>query len=373
MTAPGDVDLVQSAIRLGWYVAEVRGRNRPNARPGASLPLPPNRDHYLPLRVERSPREQRIQAQAALTALATKLKVDVATNGTRLGEAIDAQGKVLNDLRKAPDPDQGEISAAWDRLADLIWTLDAHIQDTLTAGSDTQACGYQLGRGLAEAYWGLDPGAAEGWGSWYFLFDKDRCAELSRLTGRISAYMQPFSGAAIAGSLEVWKLLASDPDWRRQADVDRNLYSQLRTWYELLVLGKDPTTDVRPYQMIRSWRLMWRAAKAFAPQLVLAALGLAGVFLLVWAQSARATSHLWESLSGLLAAVGLSTAGITTRLKNEAQTLKTRLRQDFYTDLIAVAITTAPPPPDRRHGRTPRSVMEKTVRNRTVTPSTPLG
>jgi hypothetical protein len=38
-----------------------------------------------------------------------------------------------------------------------------------------------------------------------------------------------------------------------------DLYSQLRTWYELLVLGKDPTTDIRPFQLIRNWRATLRA------------------------------------------------------------------------------------------------------------------
>ena len=71
--------------------------------------------------------------------------------------------------------------------------------------SDTQACGYQLGRGLAECYWALDPGSAEGWDSWTFLFDQARCGELSRLAGRLSGYMQPFGAPAITGSLEVWK------------------------------------------------------------------------------------------------------------------------------------------------------------------------
>ena len=40
---PLDVDLVQSAIRLGWYVAEVRGRNRPGGPPGAAVDVPPVR------------------------------------------------------------------------------------------------------------------------------------------------------------------------------------------------------------------------------------------------------------------------------------------------------------------------------------------
>lgn len=38
-------------------------------------------------------------------------------------------------------------------LEDLIYKWDAYIQDTLAQRSDTVACGYQLGRALAECYW----------------------------------------------------------------------------------------------------------------------------------------------------------------------------------------------------------------------------
>ena len=48
-----------------------------------------------------------------------------------------------------------------------------------------------------------------------------------------------------------------------------------------------------------------------------------------------------------MAAVGLTLAGLTGTLKNSAQALLKRLRQDAYTDLVAIAVQTAPPPPDK--------------------------
>lgn len=368
---PLDVDLVQSAIRLGWYVAEVRGRNRPGGPPGAAVDVPPRTGHPLPLRIERSHDEQRIQAQVAVCDLAAKLKVDTTPAGN-LAQTIDDRARTLATLRGAVSPDQQAVATAWDQLADATWTFDAHVQDQLTATSDTQACGYQLGRGLAETYWALDPGADQGWSSWNFLFDKARGAELGRLTARLSTYMQDFAGPAIAGSIEVWKLLASDAEWRRQPTAVPDLYSQLRTWYELLVLGKDPTTDIRPFQLIRNWRATVRAVRVFAAQLLLAAVGVAGVFLLLFLLSDHKTSHLAEALAGVLATVGLSIAGLSATVKSQAQALGTRLRQDIYTDLIAIAITTAPPPPPGKHGRSERAVLEKTVSKRTLTPTTPL-
>jgi hypothetical protein len=73
----------------------------------------------------------------------------------------------------------------------------------------------------------------------------------------------------------------------------------------------------------------------------------------------------WEkTLSGVLAAVGLSLAGLTGTLKNSAQALTKRLRQDAYTDLVALAVQTAPTPPDA-------SAWQRSIRHRSLTPATP--
>ena len=78
---------------------------------------------------------------------------------------------------------------------------------------------------------------------------------------------------------------------------------------------------------------------------------------------------------GLLATAGItgfSVAGMSAKLKNQAQALLRRLRQDAYTDLIAVDITTAPAAqgraglPSRR-----RAKVAKMARERAITPVTP--
>ena len=71
-----------------------------------------------------------------------------------------------------------------------------------------------------------------------------------------------------------------------------------------------------------------------------------------------------KTLSGVLAVVGLSLAGLTGTLKNSAQALLKRLRQDAYTDLVAVAVQTAPPPPAK-------SALQKAISHRRLTPATP--
>ena len=525
MTSPDDTDVVLSALRLGWYIAEVRGRNRPNAPPGANVVLPDSHgDHELPLRMERTPTERRIETQAVVTALARKLKVDDAPDGLSHGTVIDGHAKVLFRTRpphavgilnaarnllidaqdrqvaaaeavqaavagaaKGPDDDahlqevradlaaaeqaaepilrqvaeqilhavavqqktahvqqdaadsahkastapvpggqtakslaqhaeaeqkaahaatavvttlqradfliQGALTGqpataarsgldavngaletishsaeeAWPPLSRDLWRLDAYIQDQLTAKSDTQACGYQLGRGLSESYWALDPrddqqpanGKPPTWGSWTFLLGKDRCAELGRLTGRLGAYMETYTAAAVAGSIEVWRKTAEEKSWRPDADAAAQaLYHQTRRWYELIILRQDPTTLIEPHQPFRNWRAWRKAIQGFWPQLLLTVAGVAGLSGLVVLLSNGSSNALAKSIAAVLAVAGIPAAGATAKLKNDAQALLTRLRQDFYTELIAFAVTVPPPektvPPSEKRGKAAR-------------------
>jgi hypothetical protein len=372
MIAPYDTSQVQAAIRLGWSMAEVRGRNRPDGPKGAIADVPPRDNYPLPLRIERTAVDLRIEAQVVTRILADQLDIDVTADGISLTDTIDHQARDLARLRTQATASDADVNAAWGKVAHSLWLLDAAIQNQLTSRSDIQACGYQLGRGLAETYWALDPASSEGWDSWTFLFDKARCNELTRLTGRMTAYLQPFSASAIAGSLEVWKSLALDGAWRRQPTVQTDLYAQTRTWYELLVMNKDPSADIRPYQLIRNWRPTLKAMIIFLPQMLLFGLGIGGVFLLVYFLSSNSSNHIREALAGVLAIFGLSAAGLSAGVKARAQAMGTRLRQDVYTDLIAVAITSAPAPPHRKHGRTRQDALETAVRKRTLTPTTPL-
>ena len=372
MPPPADRDAVQSAIRLGWYVAEVRGRNRPDGPRGVSVIVPERDGFPLPLRIERTAEELRIEAQDTLGFLARKLRVDARPDGSYFEVEIDRAARDLAQVRQNPSSSASSATRPWEALSGLIFEFDAHAQDLLTATSDTQACGYQLGRGLAECYWALDPDASKGWSSWLFLFDPLRCSELSRLSGRLSGYLQTYSAPAIAGSLEVWKLVARDTEWRRQPTVRADLYNQIRNWYELLVLDQDPTRIIRPYRLIRNWRVTFKAATTFLPQLLLGAVSLAAVLVFTFAVSSPHPARWLEALTSSLGAVGLTVATITAKLKNEAQALSTRLKQDAYTDLICESITTVPRLPRRRRGPSSQTILEKAVRNRTITPSTPL-
>ncbi len=497
MPIPADAHEAMCALRLGWSLAELRGRNRPNGPPGDSAQMPDHIDNALPLRIERSETELRIEAQAVVAALAQELHVDHSAECASYGTALDDSAKLLAHVRAptaaaalqqvlvllemaseqanprgdaksvAPalavlrtgiaaqrdvvaarmhavaddraavaDADRllaevtghpaeekeaaaaarraatalqvdldtvtgearalealdqvvvtleqngsatagidairqhqrtiaAEAAKLWAGLAQLLWDFDAHLQDSLTAASETQAIAYQLGRGLAESYWALDPDATGSSTSWTFLLGEQRCNELSRLVGRLSPYLSEYSAAAIAGSVEVWKDVVKSPAWlgdRYAAQQD--LYKQTRRWFELLVLGQDPTTLIRPNAIINGYRTLARAVQIFWPQLVAATVGLGFLVILLVLVNLGSAAAWAKTASGVLALAGLSLAGITGSLKNSAQAMLRRLRQDSYTDLVAIAVQTAPKPPKK-------SAVQKAIRQRSLTPATP--
>jgi hypothetical protein len=86
-----DAHHVLSALRLGWSVAEMRGRNRPDGPPGEVIGMPDHVDHPLPLRIERGKTELRIEIQSVVAELAQQLHVDDAPDGTSFSAALGDQ------------------------------------------------------------------------------------------------------------------------------------------------------------------------------------------------------------------------------------------------------------------------------------------
>src|SRR5690242_8786095 len=136
MAVPGDADDVLAAVRLGWYLAEVRGRNRLDSPEAPGLPMPDRRNHALPLRGERNATELRIEAQVVMAALATRLGVDTGsgTGGLRRrGKFSYPALREAGARRLAGMADRAGLAARreWDSFAELIYQFDAHIQDVL--------------------------------------------------------------------------------------------------------------------------------------------------------------------------------------------------------------------------------------------------
>jgi hypothetical protein len=333
MPAPADAADVLAAIRLGWCMAEVRGRNRPGGPQGHEVKGTfVRRDHELPLRFERTAEEARDAVEAVLIALAEKLGVD--NSGQRPHDA-----QKLRDLTRALSEARGrgdqQVAEGWRSLAAHIYRFDARIQDALYVQSDTQAGGYQLGRALAEPYWALEPGSPDdpsGWGSWHSLLGPERCDEIENLLGRLSAYMpSPYAARAIAGSVRKWQEVAASADWR--ANAGSALYEQISIWYELAALGRDPDTYVRTYQRLRNSRILSQAIRFFWGEMLLIAMGVASLVVLVVLLGSGSGTAVINTILGILAAAGVSTAGLSAG----------RFRRDLNTDLLTMAITKLPP------------------------------
>jgi hypothetical protein len=364
MPAPDDALEVVRALRLGWYTAEVRGRSRPAGPRPPGNELPRRGNHFLPLRIERTAAEQQAEAQAVLRKLSANLQVDTITVNNQAESRTAAIEQQACDLATA-QPGSAAAAAAWNALSASIYKLDAHAQDTLAAQSDMLAAAYQLGRGLAEAYWALDPDAASTpltSQSWAFLLGQQRCEELVRLAGRLSGYFNPYCAPAIAGTLRLWQSVASDQEWRNGAQD--HLYRQLRRWYELLILGQDPSTLIPPYALLKDWRAAFHALRALWIQLLTAVISIGLVIALITLILSGSANAILKAVFGVVGVVGLSAASIQARLKTTAQGLLSRLRQDAYTDLVASAVAEAPGKPG---ARSPRKAIIAEIRKRTLT------
>jgi hypothetical protein len=389
MAVPEDAATVLMAARLGWSLSEVRGRNRPGWNPervpaaAVAAAAPDWGLDWLPLQNDLTEDQTREGAQALLAKLAAGLNVDDDANPAgSYSSRLETQAAALATAEAGGN--QAAVNTEWANLAGLIHEFDGYVQKTLATESETVICGYQLGRALADSYWALKPDLTDDQdhASWSFLFGQKRCTETERLLGRLTAYFHPYTAAAIAGSVEVWRSIVADgecKDFPIRAGL--GMYKQIRRWYGLTILKQDPTTLIQPYQLLKDWSLVLRAARLFWFQLVLglfAAGALAGFAYLLALPTVKTGI---ATVLGALGITGIPVAGWAAKLKNDSQAMLTRIKEDAYTDLIAVAITTAPPPPvagqqDTAADPPPvsgkrQAQLTRIVRNRRITPVTP--
>jgi hypothetical protein len=428
---PADAINVHAALRLGWLLAEVRGRARPGG-PGADFTIDMARGGWaLPLGSERSPAEREVEAEHSLVAVAKRLNLNwsfptqaensgagaanshdgsehgVAQHNGPVEQPEGADGQVVAPPTLGPSPaltgvpatvtfseelsrlgkliaeqrrsdDSAAAATTWRQLAHLLYRWDARIQDELLSNSDSQANAYELGRALAEMYWALDPDA-EAWiphdqgtalnpVSWEFLFGDDRRVDISRLLGRLARYFAPLTPAAVAGSVEIWGRVAASEEWRRAGEARKDLLEQTRNWYSLLVADLDPQTMLKPYAGLRSWRIFKKAFRTFGLEMVTGTLGIAAIISLVLLLAYAPHQPALKAAAAVLGFLGVTGAGLQTRLKATTQSMAARLSVDLSTELVAEQITVTPPAPRSvKPGRT----RQKAIESRTVT--APLG
>jgi len=371
-------ETVATVLRLGWAVAEVRGRNWPQGPRPMATPLPPTPGHVLPLRSQRTGSASRRESVRALVSLTLQIELKGAQEFeaelTKVLPPFTSAGvaSLVADGKKAAGP-------TWGRTAECFLDWDGRFQDELTQRDEHLANAYLLGRGMGECYWGLGPEHV--WTSdsevtavsLAFLLGEERRRELTRMLGRLGPdTIHPLSAAGISGSLEAWGDVAADEIWSRDPQMRALLYEQVRQWYQLLILGQDPTTLIRPYARLTNTRYLVRATRTFWPQAIPAviALGLVAAFFAVtdlegttWVSPVLATGSFGA----------FAVAGLLVRGQSAAQRLVTRMRQDAYTDLVAISVAIVPPYPSGAGGptlRQTRKQLERAVRRRLLTPLT---
>jgi hypothetical protein len=215
------------ALRLGWTIAETRGRFDPsNGQSHYRSPPPPTL--LLEAAYERSAIEGQVEATKVLAALGgvgvasvdpiqlQKLSEEERWGpppfGTDTSQMLcylasrliwSRTNKEIDltrtfGLTEISEDEQSDPVQWWARLQWFLWAWDEALQDQLAAGNFGIASAYQLGRGLAETFWALDPMNPKGLGTrWTFLLGSPRVEALSALCRRLSPALKDFTAPAV--------------------------------------------------------------------------------------------------------------------------------------------------------------------------------
>lgn len=336
---------VLQGLRFGWAIAELRGRLGQGPPPA---PPPARVEHALPLADERTWPEQTLETASVLEHLADELGINVPleTLSGQEGEGSAAAHlavlrRRLGQARKEHDEDRVRI--AWEDACKLFYAWDAKVQDTLAGESFAVASGYQLGRGLAEAFWALDTErTAPDLRSWEVLLGPARLDELSQLLTRLTAYFPAGVSVAVEASLTAWGEVAADPAVRARPQTYGQLHEQLRLWHDALLVGQTPEARLAPGDLLARARRIGPVLRAFVPE---ASVALVSLLLAGAAAGLFAVGGETPALAPVLAVVGafgITSAGALAKAKDAAHSLFAQLRQAMNTDLLRQALTVPP-------------------------------
>ena len=398
---PVDADAVSNALRLGWQIAELRGRfwRRINSLdPVHHQIVALTREYALPLEDERTPLERLYETQAIVVALSGQLGLDFpAANLSGQGNDPDHRASTrLMALTKrlshpddagnpSPAPAPAAVAAApvlvravssadmvrpaaapaaepspapipptggvadrgtiWEDFAAFVFAWDARVQDQLAAVSYSQFSAYQLGRGLAEVSWQLDAGvsAADDPHGWQFLLGEARLRQLGRLMDGLSSYFGPMTVAAVKNSVQAWGKVASEPGITARPDAISKLIEQSHVWRNLLIGGMSAQTLVPDHAEAQKLRGLGLVVKTFWPQLIIGIVGAlvlaVGAYLLV---TADVTTKEIGAALGVLGSFGITSAALIAKSKESVLQVFSRMRLLYYTDLVSAAAARVP-------------------------------
>lgn len=362
------LERLHAALNLGWSMAELRGRLRYGRcnPPGTADYLFARERHALPLDGEHSLTEQLIATRVAVTMLAARFDVDRPTDGEDVPPSVRLRAlaveleRALDDAEAAsPDappgvmdgyPDGTAVCHVWSAVTDTIYRWDEQIQDRFSVSVELLSA-YQLGRGLAEIFWALDPGAPSGQGkvsdpprpcSWEFLLGEHRrdllAAQLKRLEGTLPALTVP----AVKGPLVRWCSLVTSGKVRDHPDGPIQLRAQLQVWRDVLMGARNPMSLARSFGIRVGARQFKRVLQAFGLEITLATVSIAALAVAGYYVGANKTSTGWTVTATILGFFGVTGAGLLARAKTQARALYVHLREAFYQDVISEKATILP-------------------------------
>lgn len=208
------------------------------------------------------------------------------------------------------------------------------------------ASAYQLGRGLAEVYWALDPNATEGSAeSWEHLLGDHRFNILATLLRRVSPQLPTLTAETITATLDQWRSVVHRRDCRIKADAVSALGLQATVWKDLLLSDTSPQTLVATDETLKRARSLRPLLRSFAVESFGALISLTligGAILWAVLVGPGFAKALGATIAGLLGAFGLSSSVAVARVKAVGQGLLEQLRNKISTDAIRAAATYLP-------------------------------
>jgi len=341
---------VLRALRLGWAIAETRGRLR-DGDPSDAESQVARVDHALPLGNERRWMEQTIETQAVMCGMAGDLDLDLQLHelsykpqdGTHAETASERLNEISTQLANARSREiEDQVTVCKNDAFEFLFAWDAQIQDRLAADSFSVASGYQLGRALAEINWALDPPAtgADNMRSFDFLLGSKRVDLIALLATRLSRFFLPLTATTIVASVEAWsRFVAANPESRGGEDNVAALRRQTIIWHDLLLTSLPPNSLVGRQTLLRRARRIWPVLREFVPETIG---GLAGLFFGAVAIVLFVTEGKNPAVAGLFAffgAVGITSSGASVRLKKDAYAVFSQIQTALDLDLIKEAAT----------------------------------
>jgi hypothetical protein len=240
----------------------------------------------------------------------------------------------------------------WMKIANVFHEWDTVLQDTLA--SATEAAAYQLGRGLAEAYWPLDPDIEDGDArSWPSLLGGARCEALQRFTVQLTPAYGTMTGAAVRASLETWKEISEAPARRTNRGVLSALREQVENWHMLLVAGIPPESFITIHRLLISRGSTWRIVQAFGVSALFAILGLLAAIAAVIVLTLYKSSGTVSAVLTVLALFSVTGAAVVAKAKDAANASLARMREAADRTLVAEAVTALPDEKPRWQLRSP--------------------